>query len=106
MDERRLPQDAPDRCGRRCPGLQSIKSGAFLETALRFFYSRLPLLLHFRRHRLTSYKEVDMLAFFRTVIYASFFLGCFLLYLPSRLLSWSGIHRPAEMGGAQIAALI
>lgn len=47
-----------------------------------------------------------MFAFFRTLIYATLFLGCFLLYFPSRLLTWSGIHRPAEMGGAQLAALI
>lgn len=42
----------------------------------------------------------------RTVTYAALFIGLVLIYLPARLLSWSGIVRPAAMEGPQIAGMI
>ena len=40
----------------------------------------------------------------RTVTYASLFIG--LVFLPSRLLSSSGVTRPAAMGAAQMAGML
>jgi protein-S-isoprenylcysteine O-methyltransferase Ste14 len=42
----------------------------------------------------------------RTITYATFFVGFLLIYLPGRVLSWSGAGRPAEIGGAQILGII
>ena len=36
-----------------------------------------------------------MFALMRTLVYATLFIGAFLLYLPARILNWSGIARPA-----------
>lgn len=44
-----------------------------------------------------------MFVFFRAIAYAALFTGFLLIYLPARLLSWSGITRPAAMAGPQIA---
>lgn len=44
-----------------------------------------------------------MLVMFRALIYASLFVGFLFVYLPARLLSWSGIARPAEIQLPQIA---
>jgi len=38
----------------------------------------------------------------RTVVYASLFIGVLLIYLPARLLSWSGIFRPAGIEVSQV----
>ncbi len=43
---------------------------------------------------------------FRALVYASLFVGFLFIYLPGRLLSWTGIHRPASMAWPQIAGLI
>jgi protein-S-isoprenylcysteine O-methyltransferase Ste14 len=40
------------------------------------------------------------------VTYAALFIGFVLLFLPARVLSWSGVHRPPALGAPQVAALI
>jgi len=42
----------------------------------------------------------------RAVTYAVLFIGFMLIYVPNRLLSWSGIVRPAAMNAPQIAGMI
>jgi len=42
----------------------------------------------------------------RAVIYATLFIAFVFIYLPARLLSLSGISRPAVFGGLQIAGMI
>lgn len=39
----------------------------------------------------------------RAITYAALFIGLVLVYLPARLLSWSGVVRPAVIGAPQIA---
>ena len=39
-----------------------------------------------------------MLLVVRAITYATLFVGFVLVYLPARLLSWSGIVRPADVG--------
>jgi protein-S-isoprenylcysteine O-methyltransferase Ste14 len=43
-----------------------------------------------------------MFAFVRTLVYASLFAALLLVFLPARLLEWSGVTRPAVLGGAQM----
>ena len=50
--------------------------------------------------------EVNMFVFARTVTYATLFIGFVLIYLPGRLLSWTGIVRPAAMEVPQIAGMV
>lgn len=47
-----------------------------------------------------------LFALFRTLIFVTIFMGFTLVYLPARLLSASGIVRPAAMGGLQILGLL
>lgn len=47
-----------------------------------------------------------MFLFFRAITYAVLFIALVLLYLPARLLAWSGIYRPAVMEMPQIIGLI
>ena len=42
----------------------------------------------------------------RTLTYASLFIGFVLIYLPARLLAWTGIHRPAALDWPQIAGIL
>jgi protein-S-isoprenylcysteine O-methyltransferase Ste14 len=42
----------------------------------------------------------------RAITYASLFIGFLLVFLPARLLSWSGISRPVELGAAQVAGAV
>ena len=42
----------------------------------------------------------------RTVTYAALFIGLLLIFVPARLLSWSGIDRPAAIDWPQIAGMI
>jgi len=42
----------------------------------------------------------------RTITYAALFIALVLIYLPARVLSWSGIVRPAAMGAPQLAGMI
>jgi len=42
----------------------------------------------------------------RAVTYAVMFIGLVLIYVPARLLSWSGIVRPAAIEGQQVVGMI
>jgi protein-S-isoprenylcysteine O-methyltransferase Ste14 len=42
----------------------------------------------------------------RTLVYATAFVGFLLVYLPARVLAWSGFQRPVTMGPPQIAGMI
>ena len=42
----------------------------------------------------------------RAVTYAALFIGFLLIYVPERLLAWSGIVRPAKMEAPQIIGMI
>ena len=42
----------------------------------------------------------------RVVTYASLFIGLVLIYIPERLLSWSGIVGPPAIGAEQIVGMI
>jgi hypothetical protein len=43
---------------------------------------------------------------FRAITYATLFTAFLLVYLPSRVLLWSGIIRPATMQAPQIAGIL
>jgi protein-S-isoprenylcysteine O-methyltransferase Ste14 len=47
-----------------------------------------------------------MSVIFRTITYAALFIGLVLIFLPARLLSWSGIVRPEAIGVQQVAGMI
>ena len=42
----------------------------------------------------------------RAIIYATLFIGLLFIYLPGRLLAWSGVIRPAVIEAPQIAGMI
>jgi protein-S-isoprenylcysteine O-methyltransferase Ste14 len=42
----------------------------------------------------------------RAVVYASLFVGLLLIYLPARLVAWSGIERPAGIEVSQAIGMI
>ncbi|HYU52771.1 MAG TPA: isoprenylcysteine carboxylmethyltransferase family protein [Gemmatimonadaceae bacterium] len=44
--------------------------------------------------------------FIRALTYATLFIGFVLVFLPARVLSWSGIVRPAELGVSQVAGVV
>jgi protein-S-isoprenylcysteine O-methyltransferase Ste14 len=46
-----------------------------------------------------------MFVLVRTVTYAALFIAFVLLYLPSRVLDWAGVGRPAAFGAPQVLAL-
>ena len=43
---------------------------------------------------------------FRAITYATLFIAFVLIYLPSRVLSWSGLVRPAAMGVPQVLGIV
>jgi protein-S-isoprenylcysteine O-methyltransferase Ste14 len=47
-----------------------------------------------------------MFVLFRAITYATLFIGFVLIYLPARVLSWSGIARPAAVDWPQIVGMI
>lgn len=47
-----------------------------------------------------------MFVLIRAVTYAALFIGLVLIYLPARLLSWSGIVRPAAIGVPEVAGMV
>jgi protein-S-isoprenylcysteine O-methyltransferase Ste14 len=51
-------------------------------------------------------REAATFIFIRAVTYATLFVGFLLVFLPARVLSWSGIVRPGSIGAAQIAGVI
>jgi protein-S-isoprenylcysteine O-methyltransferase Ste14 len=46
-----------------------------------------------------------MFVLVRVVTYSALFIGLVLIYVPARLLSWSGLVRPAAIEAQQIAAM-
>jgi len=47
-----------------------------------------------------------MFVLIRTLTYATLFIGFVLIYLPARLLAWSGIVRPTGLGWPQILGAV
>jgi protein-S-isoprenylcysteine O-methyltransferase Ste14 len=47
-----------------------------------------------------------MFAVVGTITYATVFVGLLLVYLPARILAWSGIARPAVLAWPQIAGIV
>ena len=47
-----------------------------------------------------------MFVLFRALMYASLFIGFLFVYLPARVIAWSGIARPASMAWPQIAGAV
>ena len=47
-----------------------------------------------------------MFVAFRAITYSALFIGFLLIYLPTRVLSWSGIRGPAAIEGPQIVGMI
>src|SRR3954471_19389776 len=47
-----------------------------------------------------------MFVLIRATTYAALFIGFLLLFLPARVLSWSGIGRPETIGPSQVAGMI
>src|SRR6266404_3485199 len=47
-----------------------------------------------------------MFVFVRAVTYATLFIGLVLVYVPARLLSWSGIVRPAAIQVQQVIGMV
>ncbi len=47
-----------------------------------------------------------MFVFARAVTWAALFIGFVLIYLPGRLLSWTGIVRPATIAAPQVAGIV
>ena len=46
-----------------------------------------------------------MIVLLRAITYAALFVGFVLVFLPARLLSWSGVARPAAIGLPQVAGM-
>ncbi len=47
-----------------------------------------------------------MFVFVRAVTYAALFIGLVLIYVPARVLAWSGIVRPTAMEVPQVAGMV
>lgn len=47
-----------------------------------------------------------MVVLARALTYAALFIGLLLVFVPSRLLSWSGVTRPAVIGVLQIVGMV
>lgn len=47
-----------------------------------------------------------MFVLFRAITYATLFVGLLLIYLPARLLAWSGIPRPVTIEAPQILGML
>lgn len=47
-----------------------------------------------------------MFTLLRTLVYATLFIGLLLVYLPARVLSWSGIAQPASFAWPQWAGIL
>jgi protein-S-isoprenylcysteine O-methyltransferase Ste14 len=51
-------------------------------------------------------REAATFVLIRAITYATLFIGFLLVFLPARVLSWSGITRPVSLGPAQIAGVV
>ncbi|MDP9177805.1 MAG: isoprenylcysteine carboxyl methyltransferase [Gemmatimonadota bacterium] len=47
-----------------------------------------------------------MFVLLRAITYSTLFIGFLLVFLPARVLSWSGIVRPANVGVAQVIGIV
>lgn len=47
-----------------------------------------------------------MIVAVRAVVYAAVFVGVVLIFVPARVLSWSGITRPPMVGAPQLAGMV
>ena len=50
--------------------------------------------------------KLNMFVFVRAFTYATLFIGLVLVYVPARLLSWSGIVRPVAIEVQQVVAMV
>jgi protein-S-isoprenylcysteine O-methyltransferase Ste14 len=50
--------------------------------------------------------KLNMFVFVRAFTYATLFIGLVLVYVPARLLSWSGIVRPAAIQVQQVIGMV
>lgn len=53
-----------------------------------------------------SPRKLNMFVLIRTIAYATIFISLVLIYIPARLLSWSGIAQPAVIEVPQLAGMI
>jgi protein-S-isoprenylcysteine O-methyltransferase Ste14 len=51
-------------------------------------------------------QEAPTFVLARAITYVALFVGFLLVFLPARVLSWSGIVRPATIGAAQVAGAV
>src|SRR5204863_1423206 len=58
------------------------------------------------RPRNPNASKVSMFVFVRAFTYAALFIGLLLIYVPARLLSWSGIVRPVAIEVQQVAGTV
>jgi protein-S-isoprenylcysteine O-methyltransferase Ste14 len=70
------------------------------------FVSQSILRYHDRQPEHTLEVDQHMFILVRALVYASLFIGFGLVFLPSRILSRTGIMAPAEIGAAQIGAMV
>jgi protein-S-isoprenylcysteine O-methyltransferase Ste14 len=54
----------------------------------------------------SSIREATTFVLVRTITYVTLFVGFALVFLPARVLLWSGIVRPTSMGAAQVAGVV
>jgi protein-S-isoprenylcysteine O-methyltransferase Ste14 len=47
-----------------------------------------------------------MFVLFRAITYAALFVGLVLVFVPARVLSWSGVPRPPALGAPQVAGIL
>lgn len=47
-----------------------------------------------------------MFVLIRTLTYATLFIAFVLVFLPARVLAWSGVHRPAALGVVPLAGVV
>jgi protein-S-isoprenylcysteine O-methyltransferase Ste14 len=51
-------------------------------------------------------REAATFVLIRAITYSTLFIGFLLVFLPARVLSWSGIVRPDRIGAAQFAGVV
>ncbi len=54
---------------------------------------------------LNNIGEAATFLLIRAITYATLFVGLILVFIPARVLSWSGIAAPAGIGGVQVAGM-
>jgi hypothetical protein len=64
-----------------------------------------PVLEH-RIHTDQTHADVAMFVLARAVTYAALFIGLVLIYVPARVLSWSGIVAPPAFAMQQAAGMV